>query len=189
MSLGFHSHDCHVSNFIIVFCLSHILVTFVAVEDSDARLVAVGDHSLEEEGFVRVIEGITMQASGKSYLMEKLGTYITQICNAASRHHVMLNQAFISAALAVKVQEGIALALDPSIEIWRIAIPIILEGERRHRTGQAKEMLGIDSIMDWLSGGRLNEQKAMEERKRRAMEYDLKNQPEKSSDTHMLGPN
>lgn len=102
--------------------------------------------------------------------MENLGVYITEICNAASKHHVMLNQAFISAALAVKIQEGIALALDPSIEIWRIAIPIILEGERRHgRTkDRAKEMLGLDRLLEWLTGqSKSSEQLARAQRRRR----------------------
>jgi len=31
-------------------------------------------------------------------------------------------------ALAVKVMEGIALELDPKIEVWAIANPMILEG-------------------------------------------------------------
>jgi predicted unusual protein kinase regulating ubiquinone biosynthesis (AarF/ABC1/UbiB family) len=127
---------------------------------------------VDEEGFLRVIDSVATKASGRDYLMEKLGTYITQICNAASTHHVMLNQAFISSALAVKVQEGIALALDPSIEIWRIAIPIILEGERRRRTRKAKELLGFDNIRDWFSGGKMKEQRAMEERQQKAMEYE-----------------
>ena len=66
----------------------------------------------------------------------------------------MLNQAFISSALAVKVMEGVALALDPSIEIWRIAIPIIMEGERRHgRVGErAKEMFSFERFMEWWTG-------------------------------------
>jgi hypothetical protein len=33
--------------------------------------------------------------------------------------------------LAVKVEEGIALALDPAMEIWKIATPIIVESEGR----------------------------------------------------------
>lgn len=43
----------------------------------------------------------------------------------------MMNPAFVSAALAVKIQEGIALAMDPSCQIPNIAIPIIAESERR----------------------------------------------------------
>ncbi|KAL3929891.1 MAG: hypothetical protein SGARI_004631 [Bacillariaceae sp.] len=134
------------------------------VEDSNMKLSGAGDHSVDEEGFLEIMEGITRKASGKDYFMQHLGTYITQICDAAATHHVMLNQAFISAALAVKVQEGIALAMDPATEIWRIAIPIILEGERRYRTDQAKELFGFDQMLDWITGGKASEQKAMKER-------------------------
>jgi predicted unusual protein kinase regulating ubiquinone biosynthesis (AarF/ABC1/UbiB family) len=145
---------------------------------------------VDEEGFLRVIESVAKRASGKDYLMEHLGTYITQICNAASTHHVMLNQAFISAALAVKVQEGIALALDPSIEIWRIAIPIILEGERRHRAGQAKELLGFDNLIDWFSGGRVKEQRALKDREGQAMEYDERHHDsDHKNNANVLGSN
>lgn len=124
------------------------------IDNSNSRLKAFGDQALDEEEFARKIELITIAASGKDYFMQHLGTYISYICNAASTHHVMLCQAFISSALAVKVQEGIALALDPSVEICKIAIPIILEGERRHgRLGErARELLSIDKIREWLTG-------------------------------------
>lgn len=120
------------------------------IEDSNNRLRDQGDHSLDEECFLDKIESLTIQASTKGYLMERLGTYISFICEAAATHHVMLNQAFVSAALAVKVQEGMVLALDPSVSIPKLAIPIILEGERRHGlvAERAKEVLGVKGIFD-----------------------------------------
>lgn len=100
--------------------------------DSANRIMRESDdHVRDEELFIDKIAEMNHKAMQKGYLMQKLGVYITLICNAAAEHHVMTNQAFISAALAVKVQEGIALALDPSIEIWRVALPIIFESERR----------------------------------------------------------
>lgn len=142
------------------------------IDDSNIRLRAVGDCAVDEDKFIEKIEWLTVKASGKDYLMEMLGTYITYICNAAATHHVMLNQAFVSAALAVKVEEGIALALDPSIEIWRIAIPIILEGERRHGrvVERAKEIFGLERFVEWIKGSKTKEEKAIEERKKRAIE-------------------
>ena len=124
------------------------------VDSSNSRLKAIGDQALDKEEFARKIELITIAASGENYFMQHLGTYISYICNAASTHHVMLSQAFISSALAVKVQEGIALALDPSVKIMKIAIPIIMEGERRHgRMGErAMEFLSIDKLKEWVTG-------------------------------------
>jgi aarF domain-containing kinase len=103
------------------------------IDDSNNRLKVAntGEVALEEEHYIDKIEALTIKASGKDYLMENLGQYISYICDAASTHHVMLNQSFVTASLAVKVEEGIALALDPSMEIWKIATPIIVESESR----------------------------------------------------------
>lgn len=124
------------------------------MEDSNHRMKEGGEYAVEEEKFLDKMEGLTIKASEEGYFMEHLGAYIGTICNAAAKHHVMLNQAFVSAALAVKVQEGIALALDPSIQIWRIAIPVILEGERRHGyvADRAKEFFGFQKVTNWLRG-------------------------------------
>lgn len=125
------------------------------IEDSNTRLRGSGDRAVDEELFIDKIEKLTIEAATKGYLMERLGTYITYICNSAAQHHVLLNQSFMSAALAIKVQEGIALAMDPNVEIWRVATPIILEGERRNgrATKRAKELLGLDKMLDWVFGG------------------------------------
>jgi aarF domain-containing kinase len=119
--------------------------------DSSNRLLRESkseEHAIDEEKFIDIIEAMNKKATTKDHIMEHLGYYITKICNAAANHHVMINQAFISAALAVKVQEGIAIALDPSVEIWRTAIPIIWESERKR--GKVKttvlHLLGLDKF-------------------------------------------
>mmetsp|Transcript_30514 Transcript_30514/g.74104 ORF Transcript_30514/g.74104 Transcript_30514/m.74104 type:complete len:843 (+) Transcript_30514:326-2854(+) len=148
------------------------------VSSSNSTKTSGGDHSRDEELFLNKIEWLTVKAAGKDYFMEHLGTYITYIANAAAAHHVMLNQAFISSALAVKVQEGIALALDPSIEIWKVAIPIILESERRHgrTTQRAAELTGLQSLLEWVTGGESKsgrERRLIEAKKRRIIEQGL----------------
>jgi len=112
------------------------------IDDSNSKLRAAetGDSARDEERYIDKIEMLTIKASTKGYLMEQLGSYISYICDAASQHHVMMNPSFISAALAVKVQEGIALAMDPSCKIPKIAIPIIIESERRRLSHSASEL-------------------------------------------------
>jgi aarF domain-containing kinase len=75
----------------------------------DSNLRNSGDQAEAEELYIDKIEALTIRANSKDYLMEHLGTYISYICEAAATHHVMMNQSFVSAALAVKIQEGIAL--------------------------------------------------------------------------------
>lgn len=85
------------------------------------------------EKFCRKMAILTDRASGKEYFMQHLGDYISYICKAAADHHIRINPAFISMALAIKVQEGIALALDPTVKIIKVATPIIVESESRRR--------------------------------------------------------
>lgn len=120
------------------------------IADSNNRLRGSGDYAREEERYIDKIEELTIKASGKDYFMEHLGTYISYICDAAAAHHVMMNPSFISAALAVKVQEGIALALDPSINLPKVAIPVIIEAERR-RDGLIKSACKVLGVDEWIS--------------------------------------
>jgi len=92
---------------------------------------------IDEDGFVAKINSIAIRSQSKEEdLMENLGAYISEICNAAAQHRVLMNESFVSAMLAIKVQEGIVLALDPGLEIWKVANPIILEGEARRKAKQ-----------------------------------------------------
>lgn len=91
------------------------------------------DQAKAQELYIEKMEALTARAHGKEFFMEKLGTYITYICDAAATHHVMMNQAFVSAALAIKIQEGLALALDPDVSIVDVANPIILQCELKRR--------------------------------------------------------
>jgi aarF domain-containing kinase len=79
------------------------------IDDSNERSMSSNQGALDEELFVEKIEAMAVTARGSDYLMEKLGEYITRICDAAAEHHVLMNQSFVSAALAIKVQEGIVL--------------------------------------------------------------------------------
>jgi aarF domain-containing kinase len=105
------------------------------IDDSNSKMLmksaAKEEMARHEEEYIDKIEMLTIKASTEGYFMEHLGTYISYICNAAATHHVMMNPSFVTAALAVKIQEGIALAMDPSCTIPDIAIPIIVESERR----------------------------------------------------------
>jgi len=101
------------------------------IDDTNARNSS--DQAQAEELYIEKMAALTARAHGKDFFMEQLGTYISYICEAAATHHVMMNQAFVSAALAVKIQEGIALALDPDVSIYRIANPIILQVELKRK--------------------------------------------------------
>lgn len=79
------------------------------IADSNSRMKDFNEVAIKEEAYIKKIEALTNEANGRDYLMKKLGTYISYICDAAAMHHVMMNPTFVSAALAVKIQEGVVL--------------------------------------------------------------------------------
>jgi aarF domain-containing kinase len=97
------------------------------VENSDFR-VGLQSKPEDVQMFADKIEAMVMRAKTDESFFGSLGSYFTAICDAASSHRVKMNQGFVTMALAVKVMEGIALELDPKIEVWAIANPMILEG-------------------------------------------------------------
>jgi len=115
------------------------------ISDSDRRLATGASSAVDVDGYIEKMKALTDRASGKNYFMEHCGAYITYICDCAAMHHVMLNEAFVSAALAIKVQEGIALALDPAVECYRIANPIILRSELYRKLIKVGEKFGLDA--------------------------------------------
>ena len=97
---------------------------------------------VDAEGFIRKITDLNEKATSKdSYLMQNLGVYISYICKAAADHHVHVIPSFISAALAVKVQEGIAIALDPSLSIIQVATPVVIQSEARRQLDKTQKKL------------------------------------------------
>ena len=67
--------------------------------------------------------------------IEKVGDYIADICFLACTHRVKLEAAFINAALAVEIMEGIASNLYPDMKVQTVALPLIVKAEMMHRMG------------------------------------------------------
>jgi len=105
--------------------------------DANRRLAGTGESVRDAEGYVASIENLSKTPRKTDFAFEKVTTYVDYIFNAAARHHVIMNSVFVSIMLAVKVQEGVCLLLNPEIETVKIANPIILksEAERMKRGG------------------------------------------------------
>lgn len=75
------------------------------------------------ENFCAGVEGIVKRASQLNYF-ENLGGYVTEVCKMSCVNHVKVVPEFFQTAMSIKVAEGIAIALDPTIEMARVAIPV-----------------------------------------------------------------
>ena len=75
--------------------------------------------------------------------------FLLKVNSTAATHRVMMNKIFVSFGLAVKVQEGVALSLDPSVKVWDIANPIILRYESQRYMDRLKDRF-LERMMDLL---------------------------------------
>ena len=62
-----------------------------------------------------------VDAAAKEYFFDHLGTYIENFFKLAYEHKVRLDHNYICVALAVKVMEGLAIKLDPKIDLLHAA--------------------------------------------------------------------
>jgi len=86
------------------------------------------------ELFIKGIEQICDMDSDQNFI-ENVGDYITDICSLACIHRVKLEGAFVNAALAVEIMEGLASALHPDLKVQQVALPLVLKAEMMHRLG------------------------------------------------------
>mmetsp|Transcript_23348 Transcript_23348/g.32711 ORF Transcript_23348/g.32711 Transcript_23348/m.32711 type:complete len:659 (-) Transcript_23348:140-2116(-) len=111
-------------------------------DDSNKRLHEAGESTKNVDAYISDIEDLSKTPRESDFLFEKIGTYCNYIFNAAATHHVKMNPIFISMALAIKVQEGVALMLNPACKLMKIANPIILKCEaKRFNKGMGERVM------------------------------------------------
>ena len=71
--------------------------------------------------------------------LESVGDYLTDICYLACTHKVKLEPAFINAALACEIMEGIASKLYPTMLVQNIALPMVFKAEVMHGLKEMKK--------------------------------------------------
>ena len=74
------------------------------------------------ELFIQGIQNICDVDESQNFI-ENVGDYITDICSLACIHRVKLEGAFVNAALAVEIMEGLASALHPDLKVQKGHFP------------------------------------------------------------------
>ncbi|KAJ1459483.1 ABC1 family-domain-containing protein [Pelagophyceae sp. CCMP2097] len=101
-----------------------------ALDDEDNLL---GFSNAEEarrakETFVAMLADITSRTEDEAFF-EKISDYATLIFKTAEECHIRLQGYFVSTAIAIRVMEGVANALDRDVQIGKLAIPWIVKSE------------------------------------------------------------
>jgi len=76
--------------------------------------------------------------SEKQSYFEHMSEYIDKICNMAYKHHVKLDAEHFHVFMALKVAEGISLAMNRNLDIISTALPMITKAETMRRLGISK---------------------------------------------------
>mmetsp|Transcript_25414 Transcript_25414/g.73516 ORF Transcript_25414/g.73516 Transcript_25414/m.73516 type:complete len:554 (+) Transcript_25414:81-1742(+) len=87
---------------------------------------------MDVDMFCRGIQKICDDDLDNNFL-ESVGDYLADICYLACVHKVKLEAAFINAALACEIMEGLASSLYPDMAVQRIALPMVAKAELMHR--------------------------------------------------------
>ncbi len=89
------------------------------------------------QGFCRGIQGIVTD-SEKQLFYEHFGEYLGRVCDIAREYQVKLDPSYFHVAMALKVGEGIALALNRDIDMISTCIPIIVKAQAMQKLGITK---------------------------------------------------
>jgi len=103
--------------------------------DRNAKIMKEKIHNADE--FCQGIQQIVIDSEHEHYF-ENIGKYLSQICELARTHVVRLDPGYFKIAMALKVAEGIALALDPQIELVQKCIPIVVKAQAMQKLGISK---------------------------------------------------
>ena len=90
------------------------------------------------KGFCSGIQGIVEKAKVEN-CFENISDYISRICSLSCKYRMPLMPDVINVAMAVKVCEGIALALNPDLEMAKVAIPTVVKGQAKYLMNQARK--------------------------------------------------
>jgi predicted unusual protein kinase regulating ubiquinone biosynthesis (AarF/ABC1/UbiB family) len=92
---------------------------------------------LHEEQFCRSIQKIVDDSENEKFF-EHVGEYFGRICDLARIHLVRLDPGYFKIAMALKVAEGVALALDRNIDMITKCIPIVTKAKAMRALGIQK---------------------------------------------------
>jgi predicted unusual protein kinase regulating ubiquinone biosynthesis (AarF/ABC1/UbiB family) len=94
-------------------------------------------HAQHEEQFCKSIQQIVLDCEKENYF-EHMGDYLARICDLARQHMVKFDPGYFKIAMALKVAEGIAIALDKELDLVSKCIPIVVKARALRKLGIQK---------------------------------------------------
>ena len=105
----------------------------------------VNDSIKHNAEFCESIQGIVTQSEEENYF-EHLAEYFMQVCELARAHNVRLDPGYFKIVMALKVGEGISLALNRNLDLVSTCVPIVVKAQAMRALGIEKFPLPEDDI-------------------------------------------
>ncbi|WVQ94276.1 hypothetical protein IAU59_001355 [Kwoniella sp. CBS 9459] len=97
------------------------------------------EHAIDEETFALKMQHIVLSVKSKTFSLAKIkiADILTEVLTAIRTHHVKLEGDFINTVLSILLLEGIGRQLDPDMDLFKSALPILRQLGRQMGTKEA----------------------------------------------------
>lgn len=97
------------------------------------------EYALDEETFALKIQHLVLSVKSKTFSLAKIkiSDILTDVLLAIRQHHVKLEGDFVNTVISILLLEGIGRQLDPEMDLFKSALPILRQVGRQMGTREA----------------------------------------------------
>jgi aarF domain-containing kinase len=97
------------------------------------------EHVIDEETFALKIQHLVLSVKSKTFSLAKIkiSDILTDVLTAVRQHHVKLEGDFVNTVISILLLEGIGRQLDPNMDLFKSALPILRQVGRQMGTREA----------------------------------------------------
>lgn len=97
------------------------------------------EYAIDEETFALKIQHLVLSVKSKTFSLAKIkiSDILTDVLTAVRQHHVKLEGDFVNTVISILLLEGIGRQLDPDMDLFKSALPILRQVGRQMGTREA----------------------------------------------------
>jgi aarF domain-containing kinase len=97
------------------------------------------EHVIDEETFALKIQHLVLSVKSKTFSLAsiKISDILTDVLTAVRQHHVKMEGDFVNTVISILLLEGIGRQLDPDMDLFKSALPILRQLGRQMGTREA----------------------------------------------------
>ncbi|WVQ82587.1 hypothetical protein IAT38_004717 [Cryptococcus sp. DSM 104549] len=106
------------------------------------------EYALDEETFALKMQHIVLSVKSKTFSLAKIkiSDILTDVLKAVRQHHVKMEGDFVNTVISILLLEGIGRQLDPDMDLFKSALPILRQLGRQMGTREAISATPTGSI-------------------------------------------